>query len=87
MEFKAEILDESGSATSANLGHTYRKLLCVAFDLAVLRAHLNDKFPRFVQLHRERNVLRASRARRRSESVVPNDASGRTGYFAGGGST
>lgn len=48
LEFKAEILDGSGNATSADLGHTYRKLLCVAFDLAVLRAHLDDKFPRFV---------------------------------------
>lgn len=48
LEFKAEILDDKGRATSANLGHTYRKLLCVAYDLAVLRAHINDKFPRFV---------------------------------------
>lgn len=48
LEFKAEILDGSGNATSADLGHTYRKLLCVAFDLAVLRAHMSDKFPRFV---------------------------------------
>ncbi len=48
LEFKAEILDETGNATSADLGHTYRKLLCIAFDLAMLRAHLNDKFPRFV---------------------------------------
>ncbi|MGH8557284.1 MAG: DUF2326 domain-containing protein [Methylococcales bacterium] len=48
LEFKAEILDESGNATSADLGHTYRKLLCIAFDLAMLRAHLDDKFPRFV---------------------------------------
>lgn len=48
LEFKAEILDEAGNATSADLGHTYRKLLCVAFDLAVLRAHIENKFPRFV---------------------------------------
>lgn len=48
LDFKAEILDEAGNATSADLGHTYRKLLCIAFDLAVLRAHLDDKFPRFV---------------------------------------
>jgi uncharacterized protein YydD (DUF2326 family) len=48
LEFKAEILDESGTATSADLGHTYRKLLCFAFDLAVMRAHLNEKFPHFV---------------------------------------
>ena len=48
LEFKAEILDESGNATSADLGHTYRKLLCMAFDLAILRSHLDVKFPRFV---------------------------------------
>ena len=48
LEFKAEILDESGNSTSADLGHTYRKLLCIAFDMALLRAHLEDKFPRFV---------------------------------------
>lgn len=48
LEFKAEILDEAGIATSADDGHTYRKLLCIAFDLAVLRAHLSEKFPRFV---------------------------------------
>ena len=48
LEFKAEILDESGYATSADRGHTYRKLLCIAFDMAVLRARLDVKFPRFV---------------------------------------
>ena len=48
LEFKAEILDEAGNATSADMGHTYRKLLCIAFDMAVLRAHLYDRFPRFV---------------------------------------
>ncbi len=48
LDFRAEILDEAGNATSADLGHTYRKLLCIAFDMAVLRAHLDKKFPRFV---------------------------------------
>jgi uncharacterized protein YydD (DUF2326 family) len=48
LEFKAEILDESGNSTSADSGHSYRKLLCIAFDLAVLRAHISEKFPRFV---------------------------------------
>lgn len=48
IEFKAEILDESGIATSADRGFTYRKLLCMAFDLAVLRAHMDGRFPRFV---------------------------------------
>lgn len=48
LDFTAEILDEAGNATSADKGHTYRKLLCIAFDLAVLRAHQEVKFPRFV---------------------------------------
>jgi uncharacterized protein YydD (DUF2326 family) len=48
LEFKAEILDESGNATSADRGFTYRKLLCVAFDLALARAHLDGRYPRFV---------------------------------------
>jgi uncharacterized protein YydD (DUF2326 family) len=48
LEFKAEILDEAGNTTSADMGHTYRKLLCIAFDMALLRAHLDDRFPRFV---------------------------------------
>jgi uncharacterized protein YydD (DUF2326 family) len=48
LEFKAEILDESGNTTSADLGHTYRRLLCIAFDMAMLRARLSEKFPRFV---------------------------------------
>ena len=48
LEFKAEILDGSGNPTSADLGHTYRKFLCIAFDMAVLRARLNETFPRFV---------------------------------------
>ncbi len=47
LEFQADILDESGNTTSAADGHTYRKLLCVAFDLAVLRGHLDERFPRF----------------------------------------
>ncbi|MDR0665189.1 MAG: DUF2326 domain-containing protein [Helicobacteraceae bacterium] len=48
LELKAEILDGLGNATSADLGHTYRKLLCIAFDMAVLRARLHERFPRFV---------------------------------------
>jgi uncharacterized protein YydD (DUF2326 family) len=48
LEFKAEILDQSGNTTSADTGHTYRKLLCIAFDLAVLRTYQTEKFPHFV---------------------------------------
>lgn len=48
LEFTAEILDTSGKSTSADDGYTYRKLLCIAFDLAVLRAYSKKKFPKFV---------------------------------------
>lgn len=46
--FSAEIMDDSGNATSADMGTSYRKLLCVAFDLALLRGHLEGSYPRFV---------------------------------------
>ena len=48
LEFKAEILDDSGNSTSADLGNTYKKLLCVAFDLALLKAQFSGRFPRFI---------------------------------------
>lgn len=48
IEFQAEVLDESGITTSADDGYTYRKLLCVAFDLAVFSAYLDDSFIHFV---------------------------------------
>ncbi|MGE0284844.1 MAG: DUF2326 domain-containing protein [Bradyrhizobium sp.] len=47
LDFRAELLDDAGIATSADRGFSYKKLLCIAFDLAVLRAHLADAFPRF----------------------------------------
>lgn len=47
LEFRAELLDDAGIATSADRGFSYKKLLCIAFDFAVLRAHLDDAFPRF----------------------------------------
>lgn len=47
LDFRAELLDDAGIATSADRGFSYKKLLCIAFDLALLRAHLDDDFPRF----------------------------------------
>jgi uncharacterized protein YydD (DUF2326 family) len=47
LDFRAELLDDAGNATSADRGFSYKKLLCIAFDLALLRAHLGDAFPRF----------------------------------------
>jgi uncharacterized protein YydD (DUF2326 family) len=48
LDFYAEFLDAEGMATSADRGTTYKKLMCMAFDLAMLRAHLDVPFPRFV---------------------------------------
>ncbi|ANJ25783.1 DUF2326 domain-containing protein [Agromyces aureus] len=45
--FDAQILDQSGRETSAQRGHTYKKLLCIAFDLALLRTHVDAGFPSF----------------------------------------
>ena len=50
VEFRAEVMGGDGSATSADKGTSYRKLLCIAFDLATLRAYLDVSFPRFVYL-------------------------------------
>jgi len=47
-EFQAPILDEKGSHTSAGEGHSYMRLLCVAFDLAITRAYLDLHYPRFI---------------------------------------
>jgi uncharacterized protein YydD (DUF2326 family) len=50
LDFHAEFVGESGVATSGDRGTSYRKLLCIAFDLATIRAYLDVKFPRFVYL-------------------------------------
>ena len=47
LEFAGEILNETGHTTSASSGNSYKKLLCIAFDLAVLRARLDQRFSRF----------------------------------------
>lgn len=47
-EFKAEISDKRGMSTNQDEGVTYKKLLCVAFDLALLLAHEIEGFPDFV---------------------------------------
>jgi uncharacterized protein YydD (DUF2326 family) len=50
LDFLTEFLTESGVATSEDRGTSYKKLLCIAFGLAVIRAYLDEKFPRFVYL-------------------------------------
>lgn len=48
LNFNVGILNSKGERTSAGEGHSYSRLLCIAFDLAILRAHLDESFPRFV---------------------------------------
>ncbi len=48
LEYSAEILNDSGQETSEALGNTYQKLLCIAFDMAVLREYICEDFIRFV---------------------------------------
>lgn len=48
LDFTADFIGETGSATSEGQGTTYKKLLCIAFDLALLRTFIDVPFPRFV---------------------------------------
>jgi uncharacterized protein YydD (DUF2326 family) len=50
IEFPAEFVNPSGVTTSEDRGTSYRKLLCIAFDLAMIRAYGDEQFPRFVYL-------------------------------------
>lgn len=47
-EFNAEIVDEKGNATSAGDGFSYGRLLCIAFDMAVLRTYAKQPYIHFV---------------------------------------
>ena len=47
LDFKAEIIGEDGSHTSESDGKTYKKLLCIAFDIAINKVHLSDNFTHF----------------------------------------
>lgn len=46
--FKAELLSKRGITTNQDEGATYKKLMCIAFDLALLLAHDKKGFPGFV---------------------------------------
>ena len=47
VDFKAEFLNPDGMQTSKNKGNSYRRLLCVAFDLAVLMTYSKKRFFKF----------------------------------------
>ena len=49
VEFKTEVApDDEGEATAEGMGNTYNKMLCVAFDLAVLATYSDRSFFKFV---------------------------------------
>ncbi|MNY38286.1 hypothetical protein D3C86_1729030 [compost metagenome] len=48
LEFSTDILNDTGAETSQGFGHTYRKLLCIAFDLALIKSYLSSSYIRFV---------------------------------------
>lgn len=48
IEFNAEILDASGTNTSQNKGTSYRRILCAAFDIALLIVYSTKSFFHFV---------------------------------------
>ncbi len=47
-DFKSFILDADGNTTYESDGNTYKKLLCIAFDVALICSHLNISYPHFV---------------------------------------
>lgn len=47
IDFKADIIDENGIATSEADGFTYRKILCACFDLSLIINYLDKNFIRF----------------------------------------
>ncbi len=48
LEFEAQLRDKNNAPSSAADGTTYKKLMCVAFDMALLKANLGKLYPRFV---------------------------------------
>ena len=49
VEFMTEVApDDEAQATAEGMGNTYKKMLCVAFDLAVLATYSDREFFRFV---------------------------------------
>ena len=47
-EFKVDLVDEKGKYTSGSEGYSYSRLLCIAFDLALQRTYINERYPHFI---------------------------------------
>jgi uncharacterized protein YydD (DUF2326 family) len=48
LEFDVEILGDGATPSSAGKGFSYGRLLCIAFDLAIMRSYVLEPFPHFV---------------------------------------
>jgi uncharacterized protein YydD (DUF2326 family) len=48
IDFEAYLLDDQNRPTMEQNGFTYRKFLCIAFDLAMIEAHRGHGYPQFV---------------------------------------
>lgn len=48
LDFFAGIIGDDGRFTSESDGFSYKKILCIAYDLAVNNAYCHDNFIRFV---------------------------------------
>ncbi len=46
--FSADFLNNRNKKTSEREGNSYKRLLCIAFDMAMLRAHENENFPKLL---------------------------------------
>lgn len=49
LEFTAQY-QEKGKSTQESKGSSYKTFLCIAFDMAVARAYLDQRFPRFIYM-------------------------------------
>lgn len=47
-EFRVDIVDERSRITSAGKGYTYGRLMCVAFDLTLMKTYEGEPYPHFV---------------------------------------
>lgn len=48
IEFGVGLVDAGWEPTKAGEGFSYTRLMCVAFDMALMRTHLPDAYPHFI---------------------------------------
>ncbi|MCS5597945.1 MAG: DUF2326 domain-containing protein [Alphaproteobacteria bacterium] len=48
LDFKAQYVDDYGQETSQSDGTTYKKLMCIAYDVSVIKSYIKNNFVHFV---------------------------------------